>query len=110
MRLGRRGSPSLSLGKGCPTSRRFRTRPAVDTNSHARAPAGPVYLVVVHFVIMGCGRVGSSLAVSLEERGHEVAVIDQNGAAFRRLGTTFQGRRVEGVGFDRDTLRDAGIE
>jgi trk/ktr system potassium uptake protein len=67
-------------------------------------------LFVVHFVIMGCGRVGSSLAISLEERGHEVAVIDQEGAAFRRLGTSFHGRRVEGVGFDRDTLRDAGIE
>jgi trk system potassium uptake protein TrkA len=67
-------------------------------------------LVAVHFVIMGCGRVGSSLASSLEDKGHEVAVIDQDGAAFRRLGTTFQGRRVEGLGFDRDTLRDAGIE
>jgi trk system potassium uptake protein TrkA len=64
----------------------------------------------VHFVIMGCGRVGSSLAVSLEEKGHDVAVIDQDGAAFRRLGTSFQGRRIEGVGFDRDTLREAGIE
>src|SRR5689334_10195061 len=59
---------------------------------------------------MGCGRVGSSLAVSLEDKGHDVAVIDQDGAAFRRLGTSFHGRRVEGVGFDRDTLREAGIE
>ncbi|MFL6099888.1 MAG: potassium channel family protein [Actinomycetales bacterium] len=64
----------------------------------------------MHFVIMGCGRVGSSLAISLEEKGHDVAVIDQDGAAFRRLGTSFQGRRIEGVGFDRDTLREAGIE
>ncbi|MDP9221158.1 MAG: NAD-binding protein, partial [Actinomycetota bacterium] len=61
----------------------------------------------MHFVIMGCGRVGSSLAVSLEGKGHEVAVIDQEGAAFRRLGTNFEGRRVQGVGFDRDTLREA---
>ncbi len=59
---------------------------------------------------MGCGRVGSSLAISLEAKGHEVAVIDQDGSAFRRLGTTFEGRRVQGVGFDRDTLREAGIE
>jgi trk system potassium uptake protein TrkA len=64
----------------------------------------------VHFVIMGCGRVGSSLAISLESKGHDVAVIDQDGAAFRRLGSSFEGRRVQGVGFDRDTLRDAGIE
>jgi trk system potassium uptake protein len=64
----------------------------------------------VHFVIMGCGRVGSSLALILESQGHSVAVIDSNEAAFRRLGTTFAGRRVTGIGFDRDTLREAGIE
>ncbi len=59
---------------------------------------------------MGCGRVGSNLALSLESKGHEVAVIDQESSAFRRLGSGFQGRTVGGVGFDRDTLRDAGIE
>lgn len=64
----------------------------------------------MHFVIMGCGRVGSTLAHSLEGQGHEVAVIDQDESAFRRLGAAFEGRRVTGVGFDRDTLREAGIE
>jgi trk system potassium uptake protein TrkA len=64
----------------------------------------------VHFVIMGCGRVGASLARAIERAGHEVAVIDQDESSFRRLGTTFEGRTVTGVGFDRDTLRAAGIE
>jgi trk system potassium uptake protein len=64
----------------------------------------------VHFVIMGCGRVGSTLAHSLESQGHDVAVIDLNESAFRRLGASFEGRRVTGVGFDRDTQREAGIE
>jgi trk system potassium uptake protein TrkA len=64
----------------------------------------------VHFVIMGCGRVGASLARAIERAGHEVAVIDQDQSSFRRLGTTFEGRTVTGVGFDRDTLRAAGIE
>jgi trk system potassium uptake protein TrkA len=64
----------------------------------------------VHFVIMGCGRVGSTLALSLESQGHDVAVIDQNSSAFRRLGTTFEGKRVTGIGFDRDTLAEAGVE
>ena len=64
----------------------------------------------VHFVIMGCGRVGSSLAHILEAQGHSVAVIDSNESAFRRLGAGFAGRRVTGIGFDRDTLREAGIE
>lgn len=59
---------------------------------------------------MGCGRVGATLAQSLEERGHSVAVIDQNPDAFRRLDPSFSGRRVTGVGFDRDTLVQAGVE
>jgi K+ transport systems, NAD-binding component len=63
----------------------------------------------VHFVIMGCGRVGVSLARALERGGHDVAVIDQDPTAFRRLGTSFEGQRVTGVGFDRDTLREARI-
>jgi trk system potassium uptake protein len=63
----------------------------------------------VHVVIMGCGRVGSSLAMSLADLGHEVTVVDQNPDAFRRLGA-FEGGRVTGLGFDRDTLHEAGIE
>lgn len=59
---------------------------------------------------MGCGRVGASLARAIERAGHEVAVIDQDEASFRRLGTSFEGRTVTGVGFDRDTLRAAGID
>jgi trk system potassium uptake protein TrkA len=59
---------------------------------------------------MGCGRVGSSLAHHLERLDHSVAVIDQDPIAFRRLGENFSGRQVTGVGFDRETLIDAGIE
>ncbi|MDG4829789.1 TrkA family potassium uptake protein [Solwaraspora sp. WMMD1047] len=64
----------------------------------------------MHVVIMGCGRVGSTLAHSLESRGHSVAVIDQDGDAFRRLGPDFGGITVTGVGFDGEVLRQAGIE
>jgi trk system potassium uptake protein TrkA len=59
---------------------------------------------------MGCGRVGSSLAQEIEARGHSVAIIDQNPDAFRRLPSEFEGQKVTGVGFDRDTLIQAGIE
>jgi trk system potassium uptake protein TrkA len=59
---------------------------------------------------MGCGRVGSTLAIDLEKAGHTVAVIDQNREAFRRLGADFNGRTIAGMGFDRDTLLEAGIE
>ncbi|MFI7589235.1 potassium channel family protein [Spongisporangium articulatum] len=64
----------------------------------------------MHFVIMGCGRTGSTLAQMVEDRGHTVAVVDQNSDSFRRLGPHFEGRRVVGPGFDRDTLLEAGIE
>ena len=64
----------------------------------------------MHVVIMGCGRVGSTLALSLEQRGHSVAVIDSDADAFRRLGGDFTGATVTGIGFDRDVLLSAGIE
>lgn len=63
----------------------------------------------MHVVIMGCGRVGSTLAHVLEARGNSVAVVDQNPDAFRRLHPAFEGATVAGVGFDRDVLRQAGI-
>jgi trk system potassium uptake protein len=64
----------------------------------------------VHVVIMGCGRVGSTLAHSLEALRHSVAVIDQDGDAFRRLSSDFAGLTVTGIGFDREVLIQAGIE
>lgn len=59
---------------------------------------------------MGCGRVGATLAQSLENYGHSVAVVDQNPDSFRRLSPDFGGKKVTGIGFDRDTLIQAGIE
>jgi trk system potassium uptake protein TrkA len=64
----------------------------------------------LHVVIMGCGRLGSTLAHKLDARGHSVAVIDQNADAFRRLGAEFGGATVTGIGFDREVLSAAGIE
>jgi trk system potassium uptake protein len=63
----------------------------------------------VHYVIMGCGRVGAALALALESAGRTVSVIDQSREAFRRLGPHFKGETITGVGFDRDTLESAGI-
>jgi len=63
----------------------------------------------VHVVIMGCGRVGSTLARSLEDRNHTVSIIDANPDAFRRLGPSFNGDKVTGYGFDQAVLASAGI-
>jgi trk system potassium uptake protein len=57
----------------------------------------------------GCGRVGVLLATDLAVRGDEVAVVDRDPRMLERLGERFAGRRVEGVGFDRDTLEVAGV-
>jgi trk system potassium uptake protein TrkA len=64
----------------------------------------------VHVVIMGCGRVGSSLAKALERLDHQVSVVDKDAQAFRRLGSDFHGQQVVGNGFDRQVLVEAGIE
>ncbi|WAJ47063.1 TrkA family potassium uptake protein [Mycobacterium sp. Aquia_216] len=61
-------------------------------------------------VVMGCGRVGSSLADGLSRIGHDVAVIDRDSSAFNRLSPEFAGERVLGQGFDRDVLLKARIE
>ena len=60
-------------------------------------------------IIVGCGRVGSELARTLFDAGHGVTVVDKDPAAFRRLPDGFE-RTVTGVGFDRDTLVEAGVE
>jgi trk system potassium uptake protein len=64
----------------------------------------------VHVVIMGCGRVGSTLARSLEDRNHTVSIIDSEPDSFRRLGPGFNGDKITGYGFDQAVLEKAGIQ
>lgn len=60
-------------------------------------------------MIMGCGRVGAYLATRLDADGHSVSVIDIEPKAFRRLPSDFSGRKVTGLGMDRNALKQAGI-
>ncbi|MFM7762148.1 MAG: potassium channel family protein [Acidimicrobiaceae bacterium] len=64
----------------------------------------------MHVVIVGCGRVGSTLALSLISSGHSVAVVDRKSDAFFRLRDNFAGQTITGIGFDRDVLELAGIK
>jgi len=64
----------------------------------------------MRYVIVGCGRVGSQLALRLSLEGHGVSIVDRDPEAFAKLGPSFRGQRIEGVGFDRDVLISAGIE
>ena len=61
-------------------------------------------------IIIGCGRAGAALARLLSQRGHEITVVDKEPTAFERLGPSFKGRTVTGIGFDQEVLRQAGIE
>ncbi len=61
-------------------------------------------------IIVGCGRVGALLATMLSTDGHEVAIVDRDPAAFKRLGGGFKGVAIEGNAFDRQVLMRAGIE
>lgn len=61
-------------------------------------------------IILGCGRIGSTLARSFLRDGHDVTIIDKNSIAFRRLGADFKGKMLLGNGIDEEVLKKAGIE
>lgn len=63
----------------------------------------------MNIIVVGCGRVGSQLATMLSVEGHNVVVIDRDEAAFKRLGSTFNGVTIRGLGFDEEILEEAGI-
>ena len=63
----------------------------------------------MHVIVVGCGRVGSEVALNLASTEHDVIVIDRRSESFRRLGDNFKGTTMVGVGFDRDVLTEAGI-
>jgi len=64
----------------------------------------------VHAIVVGCGRVGKGLAMTLQAAGHTVAVIDKQERALAKLPASFEGERVLGLGFDRNRLEEAGIQ
>lgn len=61
-------------------------------------------------VILGCGRVGATLATQLDQAGHSVSIIDSSSDAFQRLSSKFRGDKIIGNGAQQDVLRRAGIE
>lgn len=63
----------------------------------------------MHVIVVGCGRVGSELAVALDRDSHSVVVLDKAERAFRRLPDDWGGRTVLGFGFDRDSLEQAEV-
>jgi trk system potassium uptake protein TrkA len=64
----------------------------------------------MNIIIVGCGRVGSQLAMLFSERKDDVAIVDMDAASFDSLGRNYEGRTIVGVGFDEDVLIEAGVE
>jgi trk system potassium uptake protein len=64
----------------------------------------------VKVVILGCGRVGATLANMLDKEGHQVMVVDYSSDSFRRLDTQFSGETLIGNGVDEEILMRAGIK
>lgn len=64
----------------------------------------------MYVVIIGCGRMGSTLAMELSNEGHDVAIIDSSENNLMRLGMGFNGERINGVEIDREVLKMAGIK
>ena len=62
----------------------------------------------MYVVIVGCGRVGSALALGLVADGHEVGVVDEDEEALLRLGEDFPGAFMTGVGMDIKVLQQVG--
>ena len=64
----------------------------------------------MYIIVIGCGKVGSKLASTLSEEGHDVVIIDSSSENFKMLGSGFNGITIIGVPIDEDILREAGIE
>src|SRR2546429_4769428 len=61
-------------------------------------------------IVIGCGRVGSSVAHQLRREGWDVVAVDEKEEALSRLGESWDGGFVVGHGMDSSVLRRAGIE
>jgi len=64
----------------------------------------------MNIMIIGCGRVGSQLALLLSQEGHNVTIIDKNPESFKRLGGSFNGLTATGTGFNEELLRELKID
>src|SRR2546430_2567898 len=71
---------------------------------------GFVYAHSMKAVVIGCGRVGSNVAVQLAAEGWDVTCLDEKEEALMRLGSGWHGRFVVGHGMDIEVLHEAGIE
>jgi len=63
----------------------------------------------MYIIIIGCGRLGSTLARELSDNGHDVCILDRDNEKLNVLGSGFNGQKISGIEFDNDKLLEAGI-
>lgn len=64
----------------------------------------------MNILIIGSGSVGTALAAELDEKGHDVSVVDRTEEDLESLPAKFGGFTTVGVPIDMDILKRAGIE
>lgn len=63
----------------------------------------------MNIIIIGCGRLGSTLANELSDAGHNISVIDRDSERLNVLGSGFNGLIIKGIEYDDEILKEAGI-
>ena len=63
----------------------------------------------MNIIIIGCGRLGSTLANELSDAGHNISIIDRNSERLSVLGNGFNGLKIKGIEYDDEKLKEAGI-
>lgn len=63
----------------------------------------------MYIIIIGCGKLGSTLAKELSISGHDISIIDHDSEKLNVLGSGFNGLKIKGIEFDNDNLMEAGI-
>jgi trk system potassium uptake protein TrkA len=64
----------------------------------------------MQIIVLGCGKVGATLAQVMSEDGHDVVIVDNDSVNFKLLSPSFNGVTITGVPIDEDVLKHAGIE
>lgn len=63
----------------------------------------------MNIIIIGCGRLGSTLANELSDAGHNISIIDRDNDRLNILGSGYNGLKIKGIEYDNDILKEAGI-
>ncbi len=64
----------------------------------------------MNIVVVGCGKIGTTVVSSLDSEGHDVVAVDTNPAVIDEISDIYDVICICGNGADYDTLLEAGID